>query len=132
MEVKDLNVRVGLLVTVGAMLSLDPVYAMNISFAGENYSPLPWLDPRVRIWSRRGLRKTGSDPGFVVVVSEERVGRMCWRDETTSMTVVSCEGSREREEASVVVRRRERERMTTERRENTGVKATVTGQVLFS
>ena len=80
------------------------------------------------------MRKTGSDPGIVVVVvvSEERVGSsermcwVCWIDETTSRTVVSCEGSREREEASVVVRRRER--VKTERRENNRVEAIVSGE----
>ena len=73
-----------------------------------------------REWSSREsgeeeLRKTGMDSfAAVVVVSEERVGSIermccvCWRDETTSSTVVSCDVGREREEASVVVRRRER------------------------
>lgn len=63
----------------------------------------------------------------VRVGSSERMCWVCWRDETTSRTVVSCEGSREREEASVVMRR---ERVMTERRENNGVKAIVSGEVM--
>lgn len=61
------------------------------------------------------------DSGVVVAVSEERVGSIermccaCWRDETTLSSVVSCEVGREREEASVGVRKRER--VTTERRD---------------
>lgn len=93
-----------------------------------------------REWSSRDrgeeeLRKTGSDPGrvVVVVVSEERAGSsemmcwVCWRDETTSRTVVSCGVSRERDEAWVVVVRR-REIVTTERREKTRGKAIVSGE----
>lgn len=61
------------------------------------------------------------DSGVVVAVSEERVGSIermccvCWRDETTLSSVVSCDVGREREEASVGVRKRER--VTTERRD---------------
>jgi len=67
-----------------------------------------------------------------VVVSEERVGSserivcVCWRDETTSSTFVLGGVDREREEASVVVRKRER--VTTARRERNRGKAIISGE----